>query len=52
MESKEKVEAIREVCQNCAKYGRRTKKCSVTGRYVPRKGSCPDFREIEGKEPA
>lgn len=35
-----KSEAVRKICQTCESYDRRTKKCSESGTYVPRKGSC------------
>lgn len=38
----EKVE-IREICQNCTKYSRCTKKCVVSGDYTARKASCAEF---------
>ena len=35
----------RQVCQNCTKYSRKTKKCSITGNYVARKSTCDKYSE-------
>ena len=35
-----KIEMVRKVCQFCGSYDRCTKKCSESGNYTPRKGSC------------
>lgn len=32
----------KQVCQNCNSYNRDEKKCRITGKYVPRKGTCGD----------
>lgn len=46
MESKKNAE-VRKVCQNCKWYGRRSKKCSVSGGFTARKGSCDRFEPVK-----
>lgn len=40
-----KKSEVRKVCQNCGKYDRCTKKCSVNNKFTARKASCGDFAE-------
>lgn len=38
------MEKVRAVCQNCANYDRKSKKCLKQGDYVARKNSCSEFK--------
>jgi hypothetical protein len=34
---------VREICQACKHYNRKTKKCDKAGIYTSRKGTCKQF---------
>lgn len=36
---------VREICQNCGRYDRCTKKCGKSGEYTARKNTCKNFKE-------
>jgi hypothetical protein len=43
----QKAPALKQVCQNCEAYDRKTKQCKgCGGKYVPRKGTCEAFSAV------
>jgi hypothetical protein len=40
--------SLKQICQNCKGYNRKTKLCMGTGgKYVPRKGTCEAFDKVK-----